>query len=188
VKLIDVHTHVISDAIRKEVSITISAHLEDDIQDHTISHELSTTVTLTFDTDDFDAIDLAALQYLTELIREHPFYKLRLCESPIELRFFYHAMHDVPGIEPQVEEGPYRIDLAVPEKKIAIELNGHEFHKSRRQRTDDAKRERYLQRQGWKVIRFTGTEVHADVMGCIEEAKQIIAGTPDCSAPQNLDT
>jgi hypothetical protein len=27
---------------------------------------------------------------------------------------------------------------------------------------------------GWQVIRFTGSEIHRDVLGCIEEAKRII--------------
>ncbi len=54
--------------------------------------------------------------------------------------------------------------------------NGHDFHKTRQQRTNDAKRDRYLQMNGWQVIRFTGTEIHRDVFGCIEEAKKIIEG------------
>ena len=57
---------------------------------------------------------------------------------------------------------------------MVLELDGHDFHKTRQQRTRDAKRDRYLQMNGWQVIRFTGTEIHHDVLGCIEEAKKII--------------
>ena len=112
------------------------------------------------------------------LISEHPFFKLSLCESPIELRFFVFAMRKIPNLHPQVIVNSYRIDLAIPEKKVAIELDGHEFHKTRTQRTNDAKRERYFQRQGWQVIRFTGTEIHKDVSKCIDEAIEIIEKRP----------
>ncbi len=36
------------------------------------------------------------------------------------------------------------------------------------QHTYDAKRERDLQELGWRVIRFTGSEIHNDVNGCVE--------------------
>lgn len=105
----------------------------------------------------------------------HPFLKLKLCESPVELKFFVFSLQEIPGLRPQVVFEPYRIDLAIPEKKVAIEIDGHDFHKTRQQRTRDAKRDRFLQIHGWQVIRFTGSEVHNDVFGCIKDAKDIIA-------------
>lgn len=95
--------------------------------------------------------------------------KLAKCESPIE-REFLEAVHSyVPKIEPQVWVGSYRVDFALPEAKVAIELDGHDFHSSRQQRTNDAKRERQIERDGWRVFRFTGTEIHADVKECALE-------------------
>jgi very-short-patch-repair endonuclease len=111
---------------------------------------------------------------LKKVQTEHPFFQLKLCESPLELKFFVYSLKEIPNLKPQVVFGPYRIDLAIPEKKVALEVDGHEFHKSRQQRTHNAKRDRYLQLHGWHVIRFTGTEVHNDVLGCIREAKEII--------------
>jgi very-short-patch-repair endonuclease len=87
-------------------------------------------------------------------------------------------MRKIPNLKPQVVVGPYRVDLAILEKRVAIELDGHEFHKSREHRTRDAKRERYLQKQGWQVVRFTGTEIHNDVLQCIQEAIEIIGKIP----------
>ncbi len=118
---------------------------------------------------------------MDRIISDHPFFKLKLCESPIELRFYVYAMDMIPNLCPQIEIGPYRIDLAIPEKRVAIELDGHEFHKTREHRTRDAKRERFFQKQGWHVIRFTGTEIHQDVIGCIEEAIEIIEKLPERS-------
>lgn len=109
---------------------------------------------------------------------EHPFLKLTLCESPIELSFFFNAMYKIPQLRPQVEVGPHRVDLAMPEKKVAIELDGHQFHKPRTQRANDAKRQRFLQKEGWLVIRFTGTEINRDVDGCIEDAIKIVQSLP----------
>lgn len=116
-----------------------------------------------------------------EKLIEHPFLKLSLCESPIELTFLFRAMLDIRDLEPQVEVGPYRIDLAIPKKKVAIELDGHEFHNTRLQRTNDAERRIYLQKQGWEVITFTGSQINADVYQCIEDAKEIIENRPDVS-------
>jgi len=50
-----------------------------------------------------------------------------------------------------------------------IELDGHEYHKTKYQRTHDAKRDRWLYGQGWHVLRFTGTEIHQDLDRCIDE-------------------
>ena len=58
---------------------------------------------------------------------------------------------------------------------MAIEIDGHEFHKTKEQRTKDTKRERYLQSKGWQVVRFTGTEIFENVYGCVEEVKNLVA-------------
>lgn len=101
-------------------------------------------------------------------------------ESPIESNF-YDAMQGYcygGELEPQIEINAnghrYRADFAIPSKKIVIELDGHEYHKSKEQRTNDARRERDLQTAGWKVIRFTGTEVHRDAYKCAEDACHFI--------------
>lgn len=120
-------------------------------------------------------------RWLGNMLIEHPFLKFSLCESPIEMAFFFNVMYQIKGIEPQVEVGPHRVDLAVPAKNVAIELDGHKFHKSRTQRTDDAQRRRYLQKEGWLVINFTGTEINKDVNACIEDAKEIIEKRPEVS-------
>jgi len=42
-------------------------------------------------------------------------------------------------------------------------------HNTKQKITRDAERERYLQRLGYQVIRFTGTEVFKDVQKCVNE-------------------
>ena len=171
-RMIDVRIHEIIDSVVGSSRIELVARFEDVING--FSHTTELTDVIKVNSTEFAKV----FEETQRLEREHPFFKLRLCESPIELRFFVYAMHKIPGLHPQVVVDSYRIDLAVPEKKVAIELDGHEFHKSREQRTYDAKRQRYLQRQGWQVIRFTGTEIYEDVFKCIDEAIEIINRMP----------
>ncbi len=98
---------------------------------------------------------------------------LRQLESPIE-KMFWDALRVEHFITPQKKIGPYRVDFAIEHLKIVIELDGHEHHKTKEQRTNDSKRERYLQSQGWYVIRFTGSEIWKDVDGCVQEMLKIL--------------
>jgi hypothetical protein len=49
----------------------------------------------------------------------------------------------------------FRLDLAYPRAKIAIEYDGEEFHSSDEHRKADADRREWLERQGWTVIVVT---------------------------------
>jgi len=89
-------------------------------------------------------------------------------DSPLEQMFYELAFLDL-HLYPQHPVGKYRLDFAIPDKHIAIELDGHEYHKTRYQRTHDAKRDRWLYGQGWHVLRFTGTEIHENLDRCIDE-------------------
>lgn len=97
-------------------------------------------------------------------------------ESPLEMMFWEATKRHTAALIPQYEIVPYRVDFAVPEIALAIEIDGHEFHKDREQRTRDAKRDRYLQRKGWTVMRFTGSEIYRDVEECVNE---VLALLPD---------
>ncbi len=89
-------------------------------------------------------------------------------ESPLERMFYELAVLDL-HLYPQHPVGKYRLDFAIPDKMVAIELDGHEYHKTKYQRTHDARRDRWLYGQGWTVLRFTGTELYADLDRCIDE-------------------
>jgi very-short-patch-repair endonuclease len=96
------------------------------------------------------------------------------CESPIEKQFFKVARKFIPDIKPQEWVGKYRVDFLINDKKVVVELDGHEYHKTKNQRTGDAERQRYLQKNGYKVVRFTGTEIHKDVGGCVTEVMELL--------------
>jgi very-short-patch-repair endonuclease len=83
---------------------------------------------------------------------------------------------------PETVIGPYRVDffIEILGHKYAVEIDGHEFHKTKEQRASDYKRERYLQKQGIIVVRFTGTEAFQEPYVCVDElAEIIIANTHD---------
>lgn len=95
------------------------------------------------------------------------------CESPMEQKFFDAARNRLPLVC-QHPIGPYFADFAILESKVAIEIDGHEYHKTKEQRTNDAKRERWIEREGWRVVRFTGSEVFKDVNRCVREVEAVV--------------
>lgn len=65
--------------------------------------------------------------------------------------------------------------------EIALECDGHDFHeRTKEQAKRDRKRDRDLQAQGFRVLRFTGSEIFRDALGCAgsvwEHARQIAGG------------
>lgn len=61
----------------------------------------------------------------------------------------------VPGIQVWVHDGGrpvYRLDLAYPRHRVAIEYDGREFHESPERREHDRKRREWLRKRGWTVI------------------------------------
>lgn len=59
--------------------------------------------------------------------------------------------------------------------RIVVECNGHEQHeKTKEQARRDKQRDRILQLAGFKVLRYTGTEIHADPLECAREIYTIV--------------
>lgn len=88
-----------------------------------------------------------------------------------------HVLLIQPTIQLATGKHVYRPDfvllnqLDTPLKPIAIELDGHDFHeRTKEQARRDKSRDRNFTNQGWKVLRFTGSEVYADPELCVLEA------------------
>ena len=63
---------------------------------------------------------------------------------------------------PQVQVGRYRVDFMVRffDEKFIVECDGHDFHeRTKQQAQHDKQRDRFLQAEGFKVFRFTGSEI-----------------------------
>ncbi len=116
--------------------------------------------------------------------------------SPIEISFWETAKPLIPELEKEVWiDRKYRVDFLIPSKKVIIELYGYQHHNTKVKITKDAERERYLQRVGYQVIRFTGTEVFKDVRKCVDEvlllakiepAKILVKSIPTPLQPRNV--
>lgn len=99
---------------------------------------------------------------------------LSKCQSPIEKSFLEACYKAQLKPECQHPIGHFLADFAFPESRLVIELDGHEFHKTKEQRTSDARRQRWIELNGWRVIRFTGTEIHKDVSGCVKQVSEFL--------------
>ena len=84
----------------------------------------------------------------------------RSAESRPEMRL--HRVLVAAGLPAPVQQHPvtvagehFRLDLAYPDRLLAIEYDGWDFHRSRSAFDRDRRRDRLLQLAGWTVLRFT---------------------------------
>lgn len=98
---------------------------------------------------------------------------MRSERSPIEQMFKDACSDKGVSFDEEEQVSRYRVDFIDESRKLIIELDGHESHKSKEDRTYDAKRDRQLQREGYTVIRFTGSEIYKNSASCVDEVLQI---------------
>ncbi|WOD41196.1 endonuclease domain-containing protein [Nodosilinea sp. E11] len=98
--------------------------------------------------------------------------------SPMQAMFYKEAIEQIPSLEYEQYIGEYRVDFLVKEKKFVIEIDGHDYHKTKEQRTRDCLRQRKLNLYGYYVIRFTGTEVYRNVGSCVRETLDLLKQQP----------
>ncbi len=99
-------------------------------------------------------------------------------DSPIEESFWNAWSKSFQSdfkLIPQHPIGKYRVDFAHASSKTVIELDGFASHSSTEDIANDRKRQRWLEEQGWYVIRFGGKEISSDAAHCAEETWQILA-------------
>jgi very-short-patch-repair endonuclease len=91
-------------------------------------------------------------------------------------------------IEPQYQIGSYRVDFLVSldfyvhdpaaqhsarkeTASVIVECDGHDYHdRTKEQASRDRKRDRALQALGFRVFRYTGSDIWKDVLACAEES------------------
>lgn len=87
------------------------------------------------------------------------------------------------SIFPQQKIGPYRVDFLLEyrplhsdlEKRIVVECDGHQWHeRTKEQAIKDKERDRYLTREGYIVLRFTGSEIVDDPFKVWSDITQIL--------------
>lgn len=99
--------------------------------------------------------------------------------SPIEQQFWAaHWKLGIPalaGLVPQHPVGRYKIDFALPDIKVGVELDGFASHSSTTAIAKDRRRQRELEAAGWRIIRFGGQEVHKDAEGCVQQVAYLVS-------------
>jgi very-short-patch-repair endonuclease len=96
-------------------------------------------------------------------------------DSPIEKLFWdTWKLHSQYALASQHTIGRYRVDFAHLPTKTAIELDGLEAHRTTEQIAYDRRRQREIEAQGWRFIRFGGKEVYQDVVRCVMETSAFI--------------
>jgi very-short-patch-repair endonuclease len=85
------------------------------------------------------------------------------CESPIERQLYNALVTNGYYVQTQVPCGKYRIDLALPSLKIAIEADGKAYHSSPQQKAHDRRKNAYLRQNGWRVLRFSGRQINREL-------------------------
>lgn len=106
-------------------------------------------------------------------------------ESPIEGAFYLALAAAVNDsgygedieISLQHQFGEYRVDFYVElhGQKLIIECDGHAFHdRTKVQASRDRARDRWLTSQGFRVIRFTGSDIWKDAFSCAKQATDIL--------------
>jgi very-short-patch-repair endonuclease len=145
-------------------------------------------------------------RYLQERRTQFANAAANLCGSPIEqmllARLFWlnydHAWVEIwdaakqftkPDggvvIVPQHYIGKHRVDFAIlltglAPIRIVVECDGHEFHeKTKEQAARDKMRDRDLQIAGWKVLRFTGSEICRNDAECGAQIETLVVNEID---------
>jgi very-short-patch-repair endonuclease len=117
---------------------------------------------------------LAAL-YAEHTISEYRLHFMMADAMPAEPYFDGAAF-----VYAQVPIGPYRADFAIHDATLPfgaakprimiVECDGHDFHeKTKEQARRDKQRDRFLVSKGYKLLRFTGSEIWADPEKCADE-------------------
>ena len=98
-------------------------------------------------------------------------------DSPAELLFHDEAKkHSLELRYGDDIDNVYRLDFTyITDKyKLDIEIDGKNWHTSKKDRLYDYIRERYLMRKGYIIYRFTGEEIFKNKTKCILEIKEFI--------------
>lgn len=101
------------------------------------------------------------------------------CESELEIWGVRRVLHG-PGMPRFVQQHPVglpggtiRLDAAIPELKVAVELDGASFHGSAEARERDTRRDAALAARGWVVLRFSYRRLMRDPEGCRREILEV---------------
>jgi very-short-patch-repair endonuclease len=102
--------------------------------------------------------------------------------SVLELRFLRMcAAHGIPRPQVNVRIGIWTPDFLWPDRRLVVETDGYEFHRTAAARRRDARKDEELRSLGLTVVRLTWSDVverPAPTAKCIRDATNVIS-TPE---------
>ena len=111
---------------------------------------------------------------LTELADDPP-----LLQSDLERAFrALTRTHGLPEPQYNVYVEGLLVDAVWPEHRLVVEVDGWNYHRSKRSFEEDRRRDRKLLRARWRVARFTGDHVNGDPDGVAEELSELLCDGP----------
>jgi len=126
-------------------------------------------------------IFIVALSFLLKKKEKKEIKKYGL-GSPIELKLFKAFKRKKIDVIPQYKVKGYRIDLAYfpegedSEVKIAIECNGSIYHTLVKDKEWDKEKNKFLRKEEWRVVRFTGRQINKDPYKLVNKVIGIAQG------------
>lgn len=103
-------------------------------------------------------------------MKTHVTRKLRRTQTPWELKLWNTLRNRaINGLKfrRQFKIGPYVVDFCCLEKKLIIELDGGHHNEDMNQSADQI-RQKYLEHQGYKVLRFWNLDIDRNLEGVIQ--------------------
>lgn len=77
---------------------------------------------------------------------------------------------------PGIEGRKFRLDIAFPTRKLAVEVDGWQFHgKFLRDFSRDRERQNLLTLHGWRILRFTAGQIRQDIQKCRLQVQQALS-------------
>jgi very-short-patch-repair endonuclease len=71
--------------------------------------------------------------------------------------------------------GPYRIDLAFPAQRVAVEVDGWAYHVDPERFRNDRRKGNFITRSGWDLLRFTWHGLHTQPAESLREITDTLA-------------
>jgi len=104
---------------------------------------------------------------------------MRKAPTEAERKLWWHLRHRLPisdtHFRGQVRLGRYIVDFASHRAKLVIEIDGGQHAE---QTVPDAERTRFLEAEGYRVVRFWNNEVLTNINGVLEAIQHALAATP----------
>ena len=84
----------------------------------------------------------------------------------------------------QVAIGPYVVDFACLRARLLIEIDGGQHNRDTNHRSD-AERTKWLEREGYRVIRYWNNEVLENIDGVLDTINAVLYASPSSESPKS---